>query len=100
MKKITILFILFCQCAFASFDMNENMQNSYQYIINLEFEKANDLLQKEQKSNSINGFIPLHQNYIDFLTIIIAEDIHYFEITEKKKDARIDKLKKNDKTPI
>ena len=98
MKKITILFILFCQCAFASFDMNENMQNSYQYIINLEFEKANDLLQKEQKSNSINGFIPLHQNYINFLTIIITEDIHYFEIAEKKKNNRVDKLKENDKT--
>ncbi len=98
MKQITILFILFCQCAFASFDMNENMQSSYQYIINLEFEKANELLQKERKLNPTNGFIPLHQNYIDFLTIIIAEDIHYFEITEKKKDARIDKLKKNDKT--
>ncbi len=72
MKKITLVFLFFSQLTFASFDMNENMQKSYSHIINLEFEKATILLAKEQSQNPKNGFIPLHKNYIDFLTILIT----------------------------
>ena len=59
--------------------MNENMQQSYSHIISLEFESAKKLLANEQSQNPTNGFIPLHQNYIDFLTIIIGEEKSYFD---------------------
>ena len=73
------------------------MQESYSHIINLEFEKATILLAKEQFQNPKNGFIPLHKNYIDFLTILITEDFNYFELHENFKDARLDLLDDNDK---
>ncbi|MEC9209299.1 MAG: hypothetical protein VX762_02610 [Bacteroidota bacterium] len=97
MRKLTLVFLFFSQLTFASFDMNKNMQKSYSYIINLEFEKANVLLAKEQSQNPKNGFILLHKNYIDFLTIFISEDFNYFESHEHFKDVRIGLLDDNDK---
>ena len=97
MRKLILVFLFFSQLAFASFDMNENMQKSYSYIINLEFEKATILLDKEQSQNSKNGFITLHKNYIDFLTILITEDLNYFESHENFKDIRLGLLDENDK---
>ena len=46
--------------------MNENIEQSYSHILNLNFDKANALLSKEQSSNPNNGFIPLYKNYIIF----------------------------------
>ena len=59
--------------------MNENMQSSYTYIIGLEFNAARNNIAIEQTTNPDNGFIQLHQNYIDFLTVIIGEDLIFFE---------------------
>ena len=92
MKLKLLLFLLLSNFAYASFDMNENIQNSYKHIINLEFEEAHDLLELESENNPNNGFIPLHKNYIDFLTILISEDKVYFENAEKQKDIRLDLL--------
>ena len=92
MKLKLLLFLLLSNVTYASFDTNENIQNSYKHIINLEFEEAYDLLEVESENNPDNGFIPLHKNYIDFLTILISEDNAYFEIAEKQKDLRLDLL--------
>ena len=81
---------------FGSFDMNKNIQNSYSYIINLEFKKANILLEKELLENPDNGFIPLYKNYIDFLTIIITEESNYFKSHHYLKKLRLKLLDKND----
>lgn len=97
MRTLTLVFLFFCKFGFASFDMNENMQRSYSHIISLEFEKANILLAKEKSQNPQNGFIPLYNNYIDFLTILIAEDVDYFESHKALKDKRLDLLDDNDK---
>ena len=97
MRRLILVFLFFSQWTFASFDMNENMQKSYSHIINLEFEKANILLAKEQLQNSQNGFIPLHKNYIDFLTILITEDFDYFKSHESLKNIRLSLLDENDR---
>ena len=101
MKKI-ILFILFISnssfASFASFDMNENMQKSYSYIINLEFEKAAFLLDNEQVYNPKNGIILLHRNYIDFLNILINEDITYFKSKKRFKEVRLALLDEYEET--
>jgi hypothetical protein len=98
MKRIILLLLLLCKFTFASFDMNENMQSSYTYIIGLEFNAARNNIAIEQTTNPDNGFIQLHQNYIDFLTVIIGEDLIFFENTEKKKAERLSKLKENNKS--
>ena len=72
--------------------MNENMQKSYSHIVNLEFESAIKLLANEQSKNPTNGFIPLHQNYIDFLTIIIGEEKSYFDNSIQQKEVRMELL--------
>ena len=97
MKKIILLLLLFSKVAFASFEMNENMQSSYTHIIRLEFDKAKHNIAIEQATNPDNGFIQLHQNYIDFLTVIIDEDFVFFENAVKQKSERITMLKENDK---
>ena len=77
--------------------MNANIQKSYHHIINLEFEEADLCLLKEEAKNVRNGFILLHRNYIDFLTILISEDVHYFKSHEHLKAVRIDLIEKNDR---
>ena len=80
--------------------MNENMQKSYSHIVNLEFESAKKLLANEQSKNPTNGFIPLHQNYIDFLTIIIGEEKIYFDNAIQQKEVRMELLQsKNEDSP-
>ena len=95
MKYFLLVFLFFTQSIFASFDMNQNIQKSYSHIINLEFEKALILLEKEE-SHANNGFVPLYKNYIDFLTIFISEDFEYFEMQESFKDVRLNLLDNND----
>ena len=96
MKKLTIFCLFFSQMTFASFDMNEKIERSYFYIINLEFEKANILLDEELFKDSNNGLITLHKNFIDFLTIIITEDYEYFKSHQHLKKKRLKFLEKND----
>jgi len=80
--------------------MNENMQQSYSYIMNLELDSAKKLLANEKSQNSTNGFIVLHQNYIDFLTIIIGEEKIYFDNSIQQKEVRMELLEsKNQDSP-
>ena len=98
MKRLTIAFLLLCHLASASFDMNDNIKQSYSHIINLEFARANTLLNSEELHNSENGFVPLYRNYIDFLTILITEDVDYFESHVNLKKERLSLLDENDET--
>ncbi len=97
MKKITVLFLFLSSAAFASFNMNENMKQSYVHIMNLEFDAAKDRIKQEQVINSNNGLIVLQENYIDFLTILIGEDYSYFKKNEPLKSGRLEVLKEADK---
>jgi len=96
MRKLTIFCLFFSQMTFASFDMNKKIERSYFYILNLEFEKANILLDKELLKESSNGLVTLYKNYIDFLTIIITEDYDYFKSHQHFKKERLKILEKHD----
>ena len=80
----------------ASFQMNERMQQSYTHIINLEFEAANKLLKIEQIEHPDNAIFVLHQNYIDFLTILIGEEEDFFSTAKDLKSDRIDFIQQGD----
>ena len=100
MRFFIFIFLLLSKYTFASFDMNENMQQSYSYIMNLELDSAKKLLANEKSQNSTNGFIVLHQNYIDFLTIIIGEEKSYFDNSIQQKEVRMELLEsKNEDSP-
>ena len=96
MRQFTLLFLFVNQFLFASFDINQNIINSYSHIINLEFEDASILLKNELSQNPSNGFVQLHYNYIDFLTIIITEDFDYFDSHEEFKKIRLNSINKID----
>ena len=96
MRILTLLFLFLSTSAFASFQMNERMQQSYTHIINLEFEVANQLLILEQKENPDNRIVLLQHNYIDFLTIIIGEEEAFFANAKDKKSSRIDLIQEGD----
>ncbi|SVE30575.1 uncharacterized protein METZ01_LOCUS483429, partial [marine metagenome] len=95
---LLIVFLLGNSSVFASFQMNEDMQMAYLHIINLEFDAAQNLLNKEKIKRSNNGIIYLYENYIDFLKIIIGEEFTYFEKQEKLKNERLKKIISNDKS--
>jgi len=96
MRILTILFLFLSNTLLASFQMNERMQQSYTHIINLEFETANKLLQIEQIEHPDNAILVLHQNYIDFLTILIGEEEDFFSTAKDLKSGRIDFIKAGD----
>ena len=64
MKKIFsfILFTFSFLFVSASFEMNDNMQNAYTAIINLQFEKGQSYIQLEKEQNPNNGLIHLNEN--------------------------------------
>jgi len=96
MRILTLLFLFLTNPLYASFHMNERMQQSYIHIINLEFEAANKLLQIEQKEYPDNAILILHQNYIDFLTVLIGEEEEFFSTAKALKSARIDLIRDGD----
>lgn len=96
MKKIIFLFLIYSQISFASFNLNSNIERSYSSIMNLEFDVAKNILEKERNVNPENGFILLHENYIDFLTIIINEDFNYFNTHKSYKSERLASINNTD----
>ena len=96
MRILTILFLFLSNPLLASFQMNERMQQSYTHIINLEFEAANKLLKIEQIEHPDNAIFVLHQNYIDFLTILIGEEEDFFSTAKDLKSDRIDFIQAGD----
>ena len=97
MRVLIFSFLLFFNSSFASFDMNERMEKTYEHIINLRFEFANTLLELEEIENNQNRIIALHKNYIDFLKLLISEDEEYYNISKNKKKERIAFIQKGNK---
>jgi tetratricopeptide (TPR) repeat protein len=96
MRILTLLFLFLSNPLFASFQMNERMQQSYTHIINLEFEAANHLLHIEQIEHPDNAILFLHHNYIDFLTVLIGEEEKFFSTAKDLKSDRIDFIQQGD----
>ena len=99
MKKIFsfILFTFSCLFVSASFEMNDNMQNAYTAIINLQFEKGLSYIQLEKEQNPNNGLIHLNENYKDFLALIIGEDKQLFDEISANKSKRLSVISTCDK---
>jgi len=96
MRISTLLFLFLTNSLFASFQMNERMKQTYTHIINLEFEAANKLLQIEEIQIPDNAILVLHQNYIDFLMILIGEEEGFFSTAKNLKSDRIDFIQAGD----
>ena len=97
MRKIIFIFIILSNNLFASFEMNDRMKQSYNYILNLEFDLANQILSVEKENNPHNGIIIIQENYIDFLKILIEDNKQYYSKIKKVKNKRINSIKLCDK---
>jgi hypothetical protein len=91
---LLIVFIFSVKFCFADFDMNSNMRQAYSHIMTLDFELAQKILTQEKISNNRNGIIFLNENYIDFLTILIGEDVNHYNHSKSNKNKRLNALKK------
>src|SRR5687768_17366814 len=98
-RLLLLLFVLHSFIAGAvTFDMNAQCQQAYREIMKLRFETGRNLLAAEKKQNPSNRIPFLLENYIDFLTIYISEDKAFFEKAEPRKEARLNSLRKGDKS--
>lgn len=72
---------------------NKNCQSSYEYILSLRFEEAQEIINVEKQNNPNNLFIVYLENYIDFLKVTISEnETIYSEVEPRFKD-NINKIK-------
>ena len=92
MRYLLIIFnlLLISKITFADFLWNKNCKEAYSLSIQLKFDKAHLLLEKEKKENPNNTLIYLIENYSDYLKIQIGEEKSDFEKNKKNKDLRLD----------
>ena len=93
----TLFLLLISKSTFADFLWNKNCKEAYSLTIQLKFDKAHLILEKEKKENSNNNLIYFIENYSDYLKIQISEEKSDFEKFKKNKDSRLDFIK-NDKS--
>ena len=94
---LSLSFLFFFSESNAQFLNNQNIQNAYSHILNLEFSSAKKFLDIEKEINPNNGLIILNENYIDFLKILLSEEEVFFNNSKKKKHSRIYSLARKDK---
>jgi len=93
-----VLFFLLCfnnTYAQTKIEWNEKVIEAYNATINLQFEKANKILETEAENNAASQFV---YNNIDFLNIIINDNEALFKTLEKNKEPRLNALKNAEKT--
>lgn len=76
----------------ADYSMNRNCLKAYDFILELRFDEAQELLKKEKTSNPSNSIIPYLENYRDFLRIIISEEEPVFNSLSDQKKNRLAQL--------
>ena len=103
MKKTIVTFYLFLALigvkSFASFELNEQVQQAYLQIIRLNFDEGKRLLDKEQHSNPLNQLPLLYMNYIDFLKAYVSEEKIDLETFSNNTRNRL-KIMKYEKSPF
>jgi len=94
---LIFLFLFSVQPASAVFEMNANCTRAYQEIMALRFNKAEQLIQAEKKTNPSNDAVLFLSHKLLFLKAFISETAHDFELLKKEKDASLAVLEQGDK---
>lgn len=88
-----LLLVSFSVCvnpmAYAQFDFNANCIKAYDQIIALNFEAGTKILENEKKINPSNNIPVFLENYIDFLTLSIGEELSAFEKLKPNRATRL-----------
>ena len=92
----TIFQIILVHSTYASFDWNENCKQAYTNTIQLKFDNANGILEKERSLNPTNSLVYLIENYADYLKIQISEEKDEFDKLKSLKDDRLSIIEDDD----
>jgi tetratricopeptide (TPR) repeat protein len=81
-----------------TFEFTPGCDKAWQSIMLFRFTEAQSLLDKEKTANPGNVMPWYIENYIDFLVLFTGEDKAWFEEARQRRDERIDKLEKGDRS--
>ncbi len=70
-------------------EFNQNCREAYLHVIALRFDEGRDLLEIELDANPDNRIPLVLENYIDFLTVFISEDMAIFDQLKQNKTERL-----------
>ncbi len=92
MKKHSILFYFFF--LFGSLHIysqvavfTENCEQAYYHVLSLQFQEAEQLLDKEEQLHEDNVYVPYLRNYIDFISLFVSQDkVLYEKLDANKSD--------------
>lgn len=100
MKLIASIFLLFPFTLIGQgyFQFSEELKDAYQSIVELKLEEGREQVAQIKRVDPDNKLTYLVEDYIDFFTLFLQEDIEDFKRLESNKDRRIEELKKGDDT--
>lgn len=95
---LLLLFVATGLYADAHFSFTPAAKEAYHSAVNLRFADAQAQIDQIKLVDPDNLIIYHIENYIDFFTIIINEDVAEFRRLEKNKSLRLDKIKQGDQS--
>ena len=91
-----LFLILLSGTSSAYYEFDNNLHQSYSALMDLQFDKAGELLNKESTEKPGNDLVLLFRNYIDFLKAFISEEEASAEVLKKNSAARLKQLTKKE----
>lgn len=93
-RLIWVISVLFAAIptANAKFSFNTNCQQAYRHIMSLRLHTAKELIEQEKRTLPENDFIPLLENYYDYIYLLCSDDKALFDQAKKRKGDRLSRL--------
>lgn len=97
---VLLFFVPLTTGAYTAF--NSNLAEAYTSIFNLNFQRADSLLERERMERPGNDLVQLYYGYSDFLKAFISEDKDDFELLKKNNEKRLMRLqeRKDEASPF
>ncbi len=88
-----VLLIFFSSLtAYPQVQLDKNCRQAYNHILSLQLTEAEDVLNKEEKKNPDNAFVPYLRNYIDFIRVFISQEEDLYDLLDDQKSRHFSKV--------
>jgi Tetratricopeptide repeat len=101
LKRLSLFLIIFLGFTVntkANFDFNNNCVKAYQAIFDLRINDAKFLIKQEKQIHPNNGITILLDNYVDFFSLLISENLAEYNNLKNSKSSRLSALEKQDRS--
>ncbi|TKC00284.1 tetratricopeptide repeat protein [Pedobacter cryophilus] len=101
LKRLSLFLIIFLGFTVntkANFDFNNNCVKAYQAIFDLRINDAKFLIKQEKQVHPNNGITILLDNYVDFFSLLISENLAEYNNLKNLKSSRLSALEKQDRS--